>query len=70
MTAKWRDTAVHNRKVGAGMNWDDLRLLLAVARRGNLLQAGEALGMAPSILSRRITMAEAALVERGPMAPG
>lgn len=27
------------------MNWDDLRLLLAVSRRGSFLQAGETLGM-------------------------
>ena len=51
------------------MNWDDLRLLLAVARRGSFLRAGEALGMAASTLSRRITQLEAgigaALVERG-----
>lgn len=51
------------------MNWDDLRLLLAVARRGSFLQAGDALGMAASTLSRRITQLEHAvgepLVERG-----
>ncbi|WP_018634356.1 LysR family transcriptional regulator [Neomegalonema perideroedes] len=51
------------------MNWDDLRLLLAVARRGSFLRAGETLGMAASTLSRRITLLEAridaALVERG-----
>lgn len=51
------------------MNWDDLRLLLAVARRGSFLRAGETLGMAASTLSRRITQLEAgigaALVERG-----
>lgn len=51
------------------MNWDDLRLLLAVSRRGSFLQAGEALQMAASTLSRRITQLERAvgepLVERG-----
>ncbi len=51
------------------MNWDDLRLLLAVARRGSFLRAGEALGVAASTLSRRIAQLEAeigaALVERG-----
>ncbi|MBJ2150813.1 LysR family transcriptional regulator [Paracoccus sp. IB05] len=56
-------------KRGDEMNWDDLRLLLAVARRGSFLRAGEALGMAASTLSRRITQLEAgigaALVERG-----
>ncbi len=51
------------------MNWDDLRLLLAVSRRGSFLQAGDLLGIAASTLSRRITAMEAAigepLVERG-----
>lgn len=51
------------------LNWDDLRLLLAVSRRGSFLQAGEMLGVAASTLSRRITQFEAAigepLVERG-----
>lgn len=51
------------------LNWDDLRLLLAISRRGSFLQAGEMLGVAASTLSRRITQFEAAvgepLVERG-----
>lgn len=51
------------------MNWDDLRLLLAVSRRGSFLQAGEMLGMAASTLSRRISQLERSigqpLVERG-----
>ena len=50
-------------------NWDDLRLLLAVSRRGSLLQAGQLLGIAASTVSRRLTQLEAALgeplVERG-----
>ncbi|WP_335944264.1 LysR family transcriptional regulator [Pseudomonas sp. G166] len=50
-------------------NWDDLRLLLAVSRRGSFLQAGQLLGMAPSTVSRRLTQLESALgeplVERG-----
>jgi len=48
--------------------WDDLRLLLAVARRGSFLGAGRAVGLATSTLSRRLTALEqavdAALVER------
>jgi DNA-binding transcriptional LysR family regulator len=32
------------------VNWDDLRLLLAVSRRGSFLQAGEMLGVAASTL--------------------
>lgn len=51
------------------MNWDDLRLLLAVSRRGSFLKAGEMLGVAASTLSRRISQFERAvgepLVERG-----
>lgn len=51
------------------LNWDDLRLLLAVSRRGSFLKAGEMLGVAASTLSRRITQLEAAvgvpLLERG-----
>lgn len=51
------------------LNWDDLRLLLAISRRGSFLQAGEMLGVAASTLSRRITQFEVSigepLVERG-----
>ncbi len=51
------------------LNWNDLRLLLAISRRGSFLQAGEMLGVAASTLSRRITQFETAvgepLVERG-----
>lgn len=50
-------------------NWDDLRLLLAVSRRGSFLQAGQLLGVAASTVSRRVTQLEVALgeplVERG-----
>jgi DNA-binding transcriptional LysR family regulator len=50
-------------------NWDDLRLLLAVSRRGSFLQAGQLLGVAASTVSRRLTQLEVALgeplVERG-----
>jgi DNA-binding transcriptional LysR family regulator len=51
------------------LNWDDLRLLLAVSRRGSFLKAGDMLGVAASTLSRRMTQLEEAvgeaLVERG-----
>lgn len=50
-------------------NWDDLRLLLAVSRRGSFLQAGHLLGIAASTVSRRLSQLEAVLgeplVERG-----
>ncbi|WP_406735940.1 LysR family transcriptional regulator [Thioclava sp. GXIMD4215] len=58
-----------NAQQRAKMNWDDIRLLLAISRSGSFLRAGETLGMAASTLSRRITQLEhqmgAALVERG-----
>ncbi len=44
-------------------NWDDLRLLLAVSRRGSFLQAGQLLGIAASTVSRRITQLERSLGE-------
>lgn len=44
-------------------NWDDLRLLLAVWRRGSFLQAGQLLDVAPSTVSRRLSQLEAALGE-------
>ena len=51
------------------LQWDDLRLLLAVARQGSMLRASQRLGLAPSTLSRRLSALEAELgvrlVERG-----
>jgi DNA-binding transcriptional LysR family regulator len=51
------------------LNWDDLRLLLAISRRGSFLKAGDMLGVAASTLSRRMTQLEEAvgeaLIERG-----
>lgn len=51
------------------LDWDDLRLLLQVARRGSFLRASSDIGVAPSTLSRRITAFEAKLgtllLERG-----
>jgi len=44
-------------------DWNDLRLLLAVARRGSFLQAGELLGLATSTISRRISRLESSLGE-------
>jgi len=49
-------------------NWDDLRLLLAVTKRGSLFGAAQELGFAVSTVSRRITKFEesfgAPLLER------
>jgi len=53
----------------AGYDWDDVRLLMHVGRRGSLFRAGAELGLAASTISRRLTalekMAGAVLVERG-----
>lgn len=43
------------------MDWDGLRVLLEVARAGSFLRAGEALGLATSTVSRRISALEASL---------
>lgn len=43
------------------LDWDDLRLFLAVVRRGSFLQASRIAGMAPSSLSRRMDRLEGAL---------
>ncbi|MCI4661534.1 MAG: LysR family transcriptional regulator [Neomegalonema sp.] len=52
------------------MNWDDGRLLLAVARAGQMLGAARALGLNQATLSRRLAALEARLqtklLERGP----
>ena len=40
------------------LNWDDLRLLLAVAGHASLLEAGRALGLATTTVSRRIAALE------------
>ena len=43
------------------MRWDDLRVSLAVARRGRLQAAGRALGLDPTTAGRRIGALEEAL---------
>jgi DNA-binding transcriptional LysR family regulator len=56
-------------KVVGPPDWDDLRLLLAVARSGSFLAAARGLGVATSTVSRRLTRLERAagarLLERG-----
>ncbi len=42
-------------------NWDDLRLLLEVARHGSLLDAGRAMGLATTTVSRRLASLERSL---------
>jgi DNA-binding transcriptional LysR family regulator len=46
------------------MNWDDVRLFLAVARSGQLLSASRRLGINHATLGRRITALEHALKSR------
>lgn len=52
------------------MDWDHLRVFLAVARRGQILAAAQALGLNHATVARRLTALEAGLgaplFERGP----
>jgi len=52
------------------LNWDDVRLFLAVAREGRLQAAGRALGLDHSTIARRVSGLEAAmgarLIDRSP----
>ncbi|MDI7863468.1 LysR family transcriptional regulator [Rhizobiaceae bacterium n13] len=43
------------------MNWDDVRMFLAVARTGQILAASKRLGVNHATLSRRVTALESAL---------
>jgi len=46
------------------MNWDDVRIFLAVARTGQILAASKRLGLNHATLSRRLTLLEEALKTR------
>lgn len=46
------------------MNWDDVRIFLAVARTGQILSASKRLGLNHATLSRRLTSLEEALKTR------
>ncbi|AJD40149.1 LysR family transcriptional regulator protein [Rhizobium gallicum bv. gallicum R602sp] len=46
------------------MNWDDVRIFLAVARTGQILAASKRLGLNHATLSRRVTSLEGALKTR------
>ena len=46
------------------MNWDDVRIFLAVARAGQILAASKRLGLNHATLSRRLTSLEEALKTR------
>jgi DNA-binding transcriptional LysR family regulator len=55
---------------GAGVNWDDLRFFLAVARSASMSEAGRRLGVSQPTVSRRVAAMEerlgTALFEMGP----
>ena len=59
---------INAQTVGNGMNWDDLRLFLAVARSGSISGAARQLGVQHSTISRRMRQLEhklgARLIER------
>src|SRR3984893_4058557 len=44
---------------GAAMDWDDVRVFLAVARHGSLRAAGRALGLSQPTIGRRLSTFEA-----------
>ncbi len=46
------------------MNWDDVRMFLAVARTGQILAASKRLGLNHATLSRRVTSLEETLKTR------
>jgi DNA-binding transcriptional LysR family regulator len=50
--------------VQQAMNWDDVRIFLAVARTGQILAASKRLGLNHATLSRRLTSLEEALKTR------
>ena len=45
----------------ANFDWNDLRILLTVARTGSTIAAGKALGLSQSTVHRRVTALEQAL---------
>src|SRR5262245_58051851 len=47
------------RSNGGAMDWDDVRVFLAVAREGSMRAAGRALGLSQPTIARRLTAFEA-----------
>ncbi len=43
------------------MDWDDVRVFLAVAREGSMRAAGRSLGLSPPTIARRLTAVEASI---------
>jgi len=54
------ETAAHSTRPNRGpMDWDDVRVFLAVAREGSRLAAGRALGLSQPTIARRLAAFEA-----------
>jgi DNA-binding transcriptional LysR family regulator len=54
------DLATHTTRPGAGaMDWDDVRVFLAIAREGSMRAAGRALGLSQPTIARRLAAFEA-----------
>src|ERR1700684_3378140 len=49
------------RAQGGAMDWDDVRVFLAVARQGSMRAAGRALGLSQPTIARRLAAFEATL---------
>src|SRR5438105_13219674 len=49
------------RPTRGAMDWDDVRVFLAVARQGSMRAAGRALGLSQPTIARRLTAFEAAI---------
>src|SRR5436853_680770 len=47
------------RPTHAAMDWDDVRVFLAIAREGSMRAAGRALGLSQPTIARRLTAFEA-----------
>ena len=47
------------RSYGGSMDWDDVRVFLAVAREGSMRAAGRALGLSQPTIARRLAAFEA-----------
>ncbi|MBV8777269.1 MAG: LysR family transcriptional regulator [Alphaproteobacteria bacterium] len=59
--AEFRRSPIERRApagVAGGMDWDDVRVFLAVARHGSLRAAGRALGLSQPTIGRRLTAFE------------
>src|ERR1700749_3787931 len=53
-----RDAAAPGNLGGSNLDWDDVRVFLAVARHGSLRAAGRALGLSQPTIGRRLATFE------------